>query len=247
MEYNKYKITELIEKNYLFASVLYYFGIEFYEYSEQTLEQVCRERGLSMQSVVNSLESATHSDDLPNLSNLPVDIIIEYLRHSHYLFVKHKLPYMARLIQSLETKESISTPIAEDLKFIFPLYVEDFIEHIYKEEDTLFTYILQLNNALSGKFHPGKLFYMMENHSVEHFALEHDCHDDEMQGIRKITNDYTLAPGASLLVKVVYKELQSFEESLITHAKVENEILFPKALMLEKEVKKIWRSKINLN
>jgi regulator of cell morphogenesis and NO signaling len=247
VEYNKYKITELIEKNYVFASVLYYFGIEFYEYSEQTLEQVCLERGLSMQSVINSLESATHQDDLPNLSSLPVEIIIEYLRHSHYLFVKHKLPYIARLIQSLKKEEAKSTPVAEDLKFVFPLYVEDFIQHIYQEEDTLFTYILQLNHALNGRFHPGKLFYMMENYSVERFAIEHDCHDDEMQGIRNITNDYRIEPATSLLVKVVYKELQSFEESLITHAKVENEILFPKALMLEKEVKKIWRSKINLN
>ena len=247
MEYNKYKITELIEKNYVFASVLYYFGIEFYDYSEKTLEQVCRERGLSMQSVINSLESATRQDELPNLNSLPVDIIIEYLKHTHYLFVKHKLPYIARLINSLNPKEAASCPAAEDLKFVFPLYIEDFIQHIYQEEDTFFSYILQLNQALNGKFHPGKLFYMMEEHSVERFAIEHDTHDDEMAGIRNITNNYTIDENTSLLVQVVYKELQSFEESLITHAKVENEILFPKALMIEKEVKKIWRNKITLN
>lgn len=247
MEYNKYKITELIEKNYVFASVLYYFGIEFYDYSEETLEQVCRERGLSMQSVINSLESATHEDDLPNLSCLPVEVIIEYLKHSHYIFVKHKLPYIARLIHSLGSKEALSCPAAEDLKFVFPLYIEDFIQHIYKEEDTLFSYILQLNSSLNGKFHPGRLFYMMENHSIERFAVEHDTHDDEMEGIRAITGDYATDDHTNLLVKVVYKELQAFEEDLITHAKVENEILFPKALMLEREVKKMWRNKINLN
>ena len=247
MEYNKYKITELIEKNYVFASVLYYFGIEFYDYSEKTLEQVCRERGLSMQSVISSLESATQQDDLPNLNVLPVDIIIEYLKHTHYLFVKHKLPYIARLINSLNPKEAVSCPAVEDLKFVFPLYIEDFIQHIYQEEDTFFSYILQLNNALNGKFHPGKLFYMMENHSVERFAIEHDTHDDEMEGIRNITNNYTTDDNTSLIVQVVYKELQSFEQNLTTHAKVENEILFPKALMIEKEVKKIWRNKIILN
>lgn len=247
MEYNKYKITDLIEKNYVFASVLYYFGIAFYEYSEQTLEQVCQERGLSMQSVINSLESVSREGDLPNLNQLPVEVIIEYLKHTHYLFVKHKLPYIARLISSLDAKESISSSAAEDLKFIFPLYTEDFIQHIYEEEDTLFSYILQLNKALSGNFNPGKLFYMMENHSVEHYAVEHDSHDDEMKGIRHITNNYAVNKNTSLLVKVVYQELQSLENELITHAKVENEILFPKALMIEKEVKRIWRSKINLN
>lgn len=247
MEYDKYKITELIEKNYVFASVLYYFGIEFYDYSEHTLEQVCRERGLSMQSVMNSLESATRQDDLPNLNSLPVDVIIEYLKHTHYLFVKHKLPYIARLIQSLSPKEDISSTTADDLKFVFPLYIEDFIQHIYQEEDTFFSYVIQLNNALNGKFHPGKLFFMMEEQSVERFAMEHDTHDDEMVGIRNITNNYAVDAKTSLLVQVVYKELQSFEQELITHAKVENEILFPKALMIEKQVKKIWRSKISLN
>lgn len=247
MEYNKYRITELIEKNYVFASVLYYFGIEFYDYSEHTLEQVCRERGLKVANVVSSLESATRQDELPNLNSLPVEVIIEYLKHSHYLFVKHKLPYIARLIQSLGSKEAVSCQAADDLKFVFPLFIEDFIQHIYQEEDTLFSYILQLNNALHGKFHPGKLFYMMENNSVEHFAIEHDCHDDEMMGIRNITNDYQTDACTALHVKVVYKELQELEESLLTHAKIENEILFPKALQLEKEVKKMWRSKISLN
>lgn len=247
MEYNKYKITELIEKNYVFASVLYYFGIEFYDYSEHTLEEVCLERGLSMKSVVNSLETATHQGDLPNLNSLPVEVIIEYLKHSHFLFVKHKLPYIARLIRSLGPKESASCPAADDLKFIFPLFIEDFIQHIFEEEDTLFSYILQLSSALNGNFHPGKLYYMMENYSIERFAVEHDVHDDEMEGIKNITNDYFTTEQTNLIVKVVYKELESFQESLITHAKIENEILFPKALMIEKEVKKILRKKVNLN
>lgn len=247
MEYKKYKITELIEKNYVFASVLYYFGIEFYDYSEHTLEEVCHERGLSMQSVVNSLETANSQGDIPNLNSLPVEVIIEYLKHTHFLFVKHKLPYIARLIRSLGPKEAANCPAAEDLKFIFPLFIEDFIHHIFEEEDTLFSYILQLNSALNGKYHPGKLYYMMENYSVERFAIEHDVHDDEMEGIKNITNDYFTTEQTSLIVKVVYKELESLQEELVTHAKIENEILFPKALMIEKEVKKNLRNKINLN
>lgn len=247
MSYDKAKIAELIEKNYVFASVLYYFGIEFYDYSEQTLEQVCRQRGLRVDQVISSLEQATKQQEVPNMSNLPVDIIIAYLKHSHYLFVKHKLPYIARMIQGLKPSDLKHSPAAEDLKFIFPLYVEDFIRHIYKEEDTLFTYILQLNTAMQGKLHPGKLFYMMEQNSIEELAVEHDCHDDEMQGIRTLTLNYSTTEETSLLLKVVYQELESFEQSLRTHAHIEDEILFPKALLLEKNVKQKWRSIITLN
>ncbi|AHM61825.1 hypothetical protein D770_17865 [Flammeovirgaceae bacterium 311] len=247
MSYDKSKIAELIEKNYVFASVLYYFGIEFYDYSEQTLEQVCRQRGLRVEQVISSLESATLQPEVPNLSSLPVDIIIAYLKHTHYIFVKHKLPYIARLIQELKPSDLINVSAAEDLKFIFPLYVEDFIRHIYKEEDTLFTYILQLHKANTGDFHPGKLFFMMEQNAIEEFAVEHDCHDDEMEGIRNLTQNYAINGETSLLVKVVYGELKSFEENLKTHAHIEDEILFPKALALEKNIKQKWRSLINLN
>ncbi len=248
MSYDKSKIGELIEKNYVFASVLYYFGIEFYDYSEQTLEQVCRQRGLRVEQVISSLESAaTQQPEVPNLSSVPVDIIIAYLKHTHYLFVKHKLPYIARLIQELKPGDMVNSAAAEDLKFIFPLYVEDFIRHIYKEEDTLFTYILQLHKANGGDFHPGKLFFMMEQNAIEEFAVEHDCHDDEMAGIRALTQNYAVTDKTSLLVKVVYRELQSFEENLKTHAHIEDEILFPKALALEKSIKQKWRSLITLN
>ncbi|EMR04208.1 hemerythrin domain-containing protein [Cesiribacter andamanensis] len=241
MSYDKSKITELIEKNYVFASVLYYFGIEFYEYSEQTLEQVCQQRGLRVQQVVDSLESALQQPETPNLTSLPVDIIIAYLKHSHYLFVKHKLPYIARLIQELSPADLLHSPAAEDLKFIFPLYVEDFIRHIYKEEDTLFTYILLLQAATQGNFHPGRLFFMMEKNTIEELAVEHDCHDDEMQGIRVLTNNYSTSDTTPLLLKVVYGELQAFEQSLRSHSHIEDEILFPKALALEKRVRRKWR------
>ncbi len=51
------KINELVNENYVNASVLHYFGIKFYQYSEKTLEQVCQERGLNQQQLISNLES----------------------------------------------------------------------------------------------------------------------------------------------------------------------------------------------
>ncbi len=87
----------------------------------------------------------------------------------------------------------------------------------------------------------------MEQHSLQKYAVEHEEHDDEMRGIRKITNNYHCHNQDPLHIRVVYAELQAFEKELITHARVENEILFPKALILEQEVKRAIRSKINFN
>jgi regulator of cell morphogenesis and NO signaling len=234
-------IHELVDKNYVHGYVLFYLGIRFYEYSELTLGQACERRGLRVDQVIRELESPTHlrEADLP-LVSYPIDLIIEYLKHSHFLFIKHKLPYIGRLVESFKAQHDDYLQVERDLKMVFPLFVEDFIEHIYEEEDTLFHYILALEKASKGNFSPGKLFYMMEKNSVQKFAMEHQAHDDEMEGIRKITKDYRLLDRAPLHVKVIYNELKAFEKSLITHARIENEILFPKAMAIESKVKKCF-------
>ena len=234
-------IQELVDKNYVHGYVLFYLGIRFYEYSELTLAQVCAQRGLKLEQIVKELEAPSHLEeaDLPLIS-YPIDLIIEYLKHSHFLFIKHKLPYIARLVESFKAQHDDYLQVERDLRMVFPLFVADFIEHIYKEEDTLFHYILALEKASKGKFSPGQLYYLMEKNSVQKFAMEHEAHDDEMEGIRKITKDYQLLNRAPLHVKVIYNELKDFEKSLITHARIENEILFPKAMAIESKVRKCF-------
>jgi regulator of cell morphogenesis and NO signaling len=242
------RISELVDRNYVHAYVLFYFGIRFYEYSELTLEQVCQQRGLKVDQVIREMEAPSHLQeaDLP-LVSYPTDLIIEYLKHSHFLFIKHKLPYIARLVESFKANHEDFRTVERDLKIVFPLFVEDFIAHIYEEEDTLFSYIQALERAAKGRYLPTKLYYLMEKNSVQKFAMEHEAHDDEMEGIRNITKDYTLTSQAPLHVKVLYNELKGFEKSLITHARIENEILFPKAMALENKVKTSFFEKAKLN
>ncbi len=249
MQLNHKKISELVEQNYVYASVLYYFGIEFYNYSEKTLEAACKERSLNVQLVTDSLEKATTrgKDADPALISYPIDLIIAYLKHAHYLFVKKKLPYLAKVIAELDSTKCGYHQVVEDLQFVFPLFVEDFIHHIYEEEDNLFEYIATLDNNQKACGNLGKLYYSMEKFSIQRYAAEHEAHDDEMTGIRRITDNYQVLPNMHPHLRVVYAELQDFETSLITHARVENEILFPKALTLENQVRRKLQSLIPSN
>lgn len=242
------RIAQLVDENYVNAYVLYYFGIRFDEYSEHTLEQACQAKGLKVDQVIRELESPTHlrEADIPLIS-YPIDLIVEYLKHSHFLFIKHKLPYIARLVDGFKADHTDYLHVERDLKLVFPLFVEDFIHHIYEEEDTLFSYIKALERASNGTYIPTRLYQLMERFSVQKFAVEHEAHDDEMQGIRKITKDYEIKPGAPLHVKVIFNELRDFEQNLITHARIENEILLPKAMMLETKVKQAFFERIRLN
>jgi regulator of cell morphogenesis and NO signaling len=76
---NNKKITDIVGENYVFASVLYYFGIRFYDYSEKTLEQVCEEKGLNIQAVITSLESVCEEKENMDITlfSYPIDLIID--------------------------------------------------------------------------------------------------------------------------------------------------------------------------
>ncbi len=231
------KINELVSENYVYASVLHYFGIQFYNYAEDTLAQVCKAKNLNVDKVVSSLEAVHHPpQDLP-LNEYPVDLIIEYLRHAHYIFINEKLPYVASLIENLDPEKIGHAHTIRDLQLLFPLFTDDFIHHIHEEEDTFFRYVMLLQRAAVGKANLAQLYYEMEKKQIHLLAVEHDTHDDEMEGIRDITNNYHLNPDAHLHLRVLFLELQALEKDLQVHAGVENQILFPKALQLEQQVK----------
>ena len=239
-------LTEIVSQNYVFASILYYFCIKFFEYSEVPLNEVCREKGIDVKKVISELSKPSSDDfDENKLSKFPIDFLVEFLKHSHYVFAKKRLPYIASLISSLEIVKENS--IERDLQILFPMFVEDFIQHIYFEEESFFRYVIQLYKGVSGNFNHGKLYYQMKKNSVADFANEHEAHDDVMAGIRKITKDYSIDSSTDLQLSVIYSELISFERDLINHANIENNILFPKALGIENEARKMIESTSKLN
>lgn len=242
-------IANLVEQNTVRAYVLFYFGIRFYEYSGETLAEACAEKGLKVETVIRELETPGEKfqeAELPLIS-YPLDLIIEYLKHAHFLFVKHRLPFISKLVENFKAHHDAYVSVEKDLKVLFPLFIEDFIHHIYEEEDTLFTYISFLEKAAHSSVNVSELYQIMERNSMSRFFSEHDAHEDEMEGIRRITSDYQLDADAPLHVRVIYSELRQFEKNLQTHARIENEILFPKAMALEQEIKQSIGNKIKLN
>ena len=70
---------------------------------------------------------------------------------------------------------------------------------------------------------------------MQQVALEHS-EEDEMEGLREMTKCIMQHQIDDIMVKTIIKEMVAFDEELENHAKIENEILFPKAIQLEKEV-----------
>lgn len=240
-------IKELVRQNYLYASVLHYYGIQFYQYSDHSLRDACQLKGLNESTVIRKLEQAAARGKISGaIEKMPIDIVLAYLIHTHHYFVKERLPFLVDMIHDIEVKKFVNQDQANDLKFIFPLFVEDFIVHVYEEEETLFQYIETLLIARKNPNQISKAYFAMNKHSIADFSAEHQD-EDEMKGIRELTNSFETNRGASFYERQLITELRMLDNDFKLHAAVEDDILFPKALNLETKVKKMlkFRSKLN--
>ena len=67
---------------------------------------------------------------------------------------------------------------------------------------------------------------------------EHDTEGEIFRRIEKLTDNYTPPLDACNTYKVTFALLKEFETDLHLHIHLENNILFPKSIEMEKEVKK---------
>ena len=77
-------------------------------------------------------------------------------------------------------------------------------------------------------------FGSVEN-PVSMMKHEHNVEGERFRKIAEITDDYTPPADACNTYRVAFAMLQEFEDDLHRHIHIENNILFPKSIELEKE------------
>lgn len=241
-------IGDLVEQNYVFAAVLHFFGISFFQYEEKSLAEVCKKFKVNPLQIMAELETWAMKKEPTNeeLFLHPIEVLVEYLKKKHHFFLRHELPFLSNMISGICSEKKYEGLLA-DMRLMFPLFVDDFIHHIHEEESTLFRRISLLQQIERGDYKLVDALTILDTIPISELAERHEVHDDEMEGIRKLTSDYLLPPPAPVAIKVLYHELQNFEKELVIHARIENDLLFPKAIELEKEVKRKQINKIKWN
>lgn len=232
-------IQELVAGDPKLGFVLHAQGIKFYEHPESTVAAINSKYAFNLKQFIRQADWQYQYQLLKDpltLNKHNALHVIEYLSFMHRLFVKEKLPYFLTIINDFSN--ATDDKRITDLKWAFPYFQEDFTHHIFEEEDHLFAYIRMLAKAWEEKKASSKLLLEMDRCSIKDYSLHHLLDDDEMQGIRSLTNQYTHLPSDSLALRVLFFELREFEKELNFHARVENEVLFPKALTMENGIRK---------
>ena len=112
---------------------------------------------------------------------------------------------------------------------------EELTDHMMKEETILFPFIKQLVNANKDHQKLAPAGFGTVQNPINMMEHEHEAVGNNLAVIRSITNDYAIPQDACASYKLLFKMLEDFEGDLHTHIHLENNILFPKALKMEKE------------
>lgn len=161
----------------------------------------------------------------------PIDSILMYLKQTHVLYTTKSLNDISTNIQELVTSDKKFEKLRTSLHQFFIGFRADLEKHILEEEKHLFPYIEALvaqPNATSGT---GKT-------PLEAFLNHHDdSHEKDLQNLT-LTLTNLSSYQDSFAFRMLINRLSLFELDLRIHAKMEEEVLLPMAIALEKKAQK---------
>ena len=171
-----------------------------------------------------------------DFDTFPVEIIVDYIERTHIFYFQKKLPEIEQSILLLSGHYESPHPILAALQNFFHRYVKDLSEHIHAEEQLLLPYIKALREAEKTPAQFSRFLIARRDYSVNQFLSDHHDTEDELKDIRQTIRLYDPPRTNESLYRILLSQLQAFEQDLSVHANIEEEVLIPKALKMEKEL-----------
>jgi regulator of cell morphogenesis and NO signaling len=223
------KVATLIDGNPYLLLMLQHFNIDF-RVSDGTVQQLCERYGISEQlfvSIANLYGGATTRDKLP-LGKDDLPQVIDFLKRSHNYYRFDKYPQISSYIRQLQEKHP-----EKELKLLekfFNEYFTEVKEHLDYEDEVAFPYFI----SLLGNERPGseRGVYSSGEYSEHHTDIELKLND-----LKNLLLKYVRIDGDLDLRRKLFMALYELELDLYIHSLIEETILIPSALHIEKEAK----------
>ena len=165
-----------------------------------------------------------------------LDSLIDHIINTHHQYAKTNVVIIHDLAQKVANNHKEKHPELINLTTALFLFFHDLLNHMKKEEQILFPNIKQL---VKNKSYPEKGMYTtfgLIEESVRRMQEAHQAIGKDLHLFHELTNDYMLPEDACSSYKYLFEKLKEFEDDLLLHVHLENNILFPKALAEDKEL-----------
>ncbi len=233
-------VSEIVQKHYRTADVFKKLGINYCCGGNGSLRDACALKGIDLDNVCTELEQAMQTVQLPGgvqFEEWPVDFLIDYVIHVHHSYLKKVLRPLSSSLKSFSQGHQNKYPYIMKVTDSFESLVDELEEHIQKEEAAIFPYLKQMHSAHSRKEPYGNLFVRtLSKPYHKTIELEHKRIAAYLKELRELTNDYHFTPSVCTNHQVLYHKLKELDADLVVHMRLENNVLFPKAMQMEKEL-----------
>jgi regulator of cell morphogenesis and NO signaling len=163
--------------------------------------------------------------------NFTLEMIVDYLHKTHTYYQTKKLPEIEQSIHLLVNAYPRAHPMLLLLNTFYNDYKNHLNKHIEMEEQELMPYIVNLERAALTKNKNLKAPTL----TVERFINQHHDTEKDLEEVRTAILHYSPPEGNQTLYRILLSQLQIFEKDLSIHALIEDEVLLPRALALEKQ------------
>ncbi len=230
-------VGDIVKVNFKTAQVFEKNKIDFCCGGGISLEDACKEASIDMTALIPELEALVGMNDPDSkyIDGLELNELSDYIEKRHHTFVRENIPFLLEKLQKLCEVHGENHSELFEIKELFQGAAENLSAHMQKEEVILFPYIRKMVQHKKENIPAGAEFGQILQ-PIQVMEQEHEVEGERFKTISRLTQNYTCPPDGCATFQVTYKTLQDFETDLHRHIHLENNILFKKALILEKEL-----------
>jgi regulator of cell morphogenesis and NO signaling len=214
------------------------FEIDICSLADKSLKEVCSELQLSLDQVLEKLqESGDQESGTSDPFALSCSLLIQHIVRVHHLRVRRDLPILARQVQKLTDKNNEQAPLFETLQGLVEQLQHDMLAHIRKEEEVLFPFIVRMEEESTLAYPPEHSCFRSVSHPVLMMVQEHEAANQIIEKIRRSTGNLSVPEWACPTHRALLDGLREFDLDLQEHIHLENDVLFPRSIQMEAELR----------
>jgi regulator of cell morphogenesis and NO signaling len=231
-------VREVVKLNFKPATIFQANNIDYCCGGDKAISDACKEAGVGADQLIKQLETVVVQKDPDSeyINNLSLKELTNYIVKRHHAYVHERIPILKR---NLEKICEVHGERHRELFVIRDLFYDSagaLIMHMQKEELMLFPYIQRLESVKEHNApQPNSPFGSVSN-PIEMMMNEHQVEGERFEQISRLSKNYQPPEDACTTFEVTLNQLMDFENDLHRHIHLENNILFPKAIELEKKL-----------
>jgi regulator of cell morphogenesis and NO signaling len=231
-------VRELVQEFPSATRVFEKFGIDYCCGGKRPLAEACNAANLSVNEVLDSLETAQkvshNSPKALDWQTEPLAELVAHIMNTHHKYTREEISRLGPLLAKVCSVHGKNHPELNNVRAVFHGLAQELTMHMMKEEKMLFPYIVRMEEAIIQKEPILPSPFGSVQNPVLMMEHEHDDAGEALRALREMTSGYTVPRDGCISYQTLFQALAEFEADLHQHIHLENNILFPRAIAMER-------------